>query len=550
MLVVLDNVVDARQVTPLLPASSLCSVIITSRNALSGLAIRQGQRVTLRPLSEASSITLLQNVIGHERTTAESDAVRTLARRCGHLPLALLIAAERVATHPHHSVTELVEELALETQRLDVLAPDDSIAVRTTFSWSYSDLSADSALMFRMLGLHSGPHITVGAAAALIQQPVSRTRRLLDRLTRVHLVDGLGSDRYRMHDLVQVYATERVTAEHRERDRKDAVRRMLDWYLHNAYAANKAISPQRQDPQLDDPDPAIDITRFDFAQAVSWCEGEMSNIVLATQLAVEIGANKLAWQLPVGCFNYLNLRRFNYLHQRKGLSPWVVSHEAGVRGARNGNDKFGEAWALTNLAIAYRELGRLKESHDGFQLALAIREEIGDQVGRAWTLVGIGMLESARNNRLEAVRTLDRAVTAFNAVENSGGESITLAIMGDCYRQLGKFDLALTCLQNSLTLAYNLSDRNTTVSALRALGNTYSDLRSATDALQCYERALVLQRNIGDRWGEAATLHQCFLMLREIGATSRAQESLRMALSIFEEIGDPRSTDLRAQLDS
>lgn len=195
-------------------------------------------------------------------------------------------------------------------------------------------------------------------------------------------------------------------------------------------------------------------------------------------------------------------------------------------------------------------MGRLKESYDGFQLALAIREEIGDQVGRAWTLAGIGMLESYRNNQLVAVGILDRDVTAFNAVEDRSSESITLAIMGDCYRKMGKFDLALTYLQNSLTLSHSLNDRNTTVSALRALGNTYSDLQSAVDALQCYERALNLQRDIGDRWGEAATLHQCFLMLRESGATSRAQETLRMALSIFEELGDPRSIDLRAQLDS
>ncbi|MGH3761595.1 tetratricopeptide repeat protein [Actinophytocola sp.] len=541
VLVVLDNAADSSQLEPLLPASSGCGVVVTSRKRLGGLTVQGDQRITLGPMAEEESTTLLCKVIGKDRAIAEPDAVRALASRCGHLPLALRIAAERVATHPHHSVSLLVEELATEEQRLEALATDDSVAVKTVFSWSYRDLSVDAARMFRMIGLHSGSHIRTGAAAALGDQPMVRARRLLDRLAGVHLIEGLGNDRYRMHDLLRVYAAEQAVAEEPEAERMLALRRMVDWYLRNTYAANHALAPQRQDPVLERSGFAVDVAEFDYDSALRWCEFEMSNIASATRTAVEIGENVAGWKLPAGSFNYL--------HLRKRWTSWVASHEIGVIGARRAGDRYGEAWVLNNLAIAYRELRRTGEAKECFMQARALRIELGDRVGQAWSLTGIGYIGFDQSRFDAAALHFGEALDIFRVVGDRHGEGIALANVGDAYRCLSDYDRAVDALEQALALFRDIEDRYGECYTLVKLGETYSELARQADALDCFQRALETRRELGDRWGVGETLHKRGLVLFDSGQAELATESLREAFSIFDELGDPRAADVRELLE-
>lgn len=540
VLVVLDNAADSQQLQPLMPASSGCGVVVTSRKRITGIEMRGDSRITLGPMAEEESITLLRRVIGADRTAAEPAAVRGLAERCGHLPLALRIAAERVATHPHHSVSLLVEELDTEEQRLDGLSTDDSIAVKTVFSWSYRDLSADAARMFRLIGLHSGSHLSTGAAAALADQPLARARRLLDRLTAVHLLEGMGNDRYRMHDLLRVYAAEQAAEEEPEAERTLALRRMVDWYLHNVYAANHALAPQRHDPVLDKSEFAIDVADFDYDSALEWCEIEMSNIVMATRTAYAVGEYVACWKLPAGSFNYL--------HLRKRWSLWVASHEVGVEGARQAKDSYGESWVLNNLAHAYRELRRLDEAIAAYEKSLAIRTEIGDQVGLAWTLTGLGNAGFDQSRFDIAAEHFERALAMFRGVGDRHGEGIALANLGDAVRSLREFDRAVAVLEQALDLFQDMDDSYGEGYTLVKLGDTYSELKRPAEALNFFERALTIRRELGDRWGEAETLHKQGLALHDSGQPDQARECLRGAVAIFDELGDPRAADLKELL--
>lgn len=537
VMVVLDNAADSQQLEPLMPGSSGCGVVVTSRKRLSGLAMRGDRRITLGPMTEEESITLLRRVIGAERAEAEPDAVRALASRCGHLPLALRIAAERVATHPHHSVDLLVAELATEEQRLDGLSTDDSVAVKTVFSWSYRDLSADAARMFRLVGLHSGSHLSTGAAAALADQPLVHARRLLDRLTAVHLLEGMGNDRYRMHDLLRVYAAEQAAAEEPERERTLALRRMVDWYLHNVYAANHALAPQRHDPVLAPSEFGIDVADFDYDSALEWCEIEMSNIVMATRTAAAVGRHVPCWQLPAGSFNYL--------HLRKRWTLWVAAHEVGVEGARAAADPYGESWVLNNLAIAYRELRRVDEAKATFEQALKIRQDIGDRVGTAWTLTGVGFVGFDQHDFDVAAKHFGHALDIFREVGDRHGEGIALANVGDAYRALHEFDRAIGALEAALDLFQDMADGYGVGYTLVKLGDTYAELKRPAEALRFFERALEIRRELGDRWGEGETLHKQGLALADSGRTDEATASLRAAYGIFEELGDPRAADLK-----
>ncbi|HEX3780597.1 MAG TPA: tetratricopeptide repeat protein [Pseudonocardiaceae bacterium] len=554
VLLVLDNAWDSRQVMPLLPGSARCGIVVTSRTRLAGLEVSNEQRLTLGPLTERESVTLLGKVIGAARVDEEPGAVLGLAGQCGHLPLALRIAAERVATHPHHSVTELVTELADEGERLG-LSTDGSFAIRTAFSWSYRDLDGESARMFRLLGLHRGPHLSTQAAAALAGVPTAQARRSLDRLVGVHLVEGIGGGRFRVHDLLRVYAAERAAAEEPDDERRDAVRRVLDWYLYSTYEANHVLAPQRHDPVLAPSEFELPVMTFvSYDQALSWCEIEMPNLVGATELALESGRDAVAWQLPVGCWNYLFLR--------KRWGPWISAHEAGLIGAQRSGDRFGESWTMNNLAQAHRELRHFDDARGLFDSALLIRREIGDRIGEAWTLAALGLLamdlgdyEGASDRFCEALRirgeiARDHAADAAIFVANQHGEGIALANLGDIYRQLSRFDESLTCLRQALDIFREISDRHGEGYTLVKLGDTYRKQRRTEDAVRAYQEALTTRRAIGDRWGEAETLHNSGLVLLDSGQRETALEFWRQAIEIFRELGDPRAEDLRTQLAS
>ncbi|MGH3932139.1 MAG: ATP-binding protein, partial [Pseudonocardiaceae bacterium] len=190
VLVVLDNVRDAEQARPLLPASSSCLVVITSRNQLTGLVAHEGAHpVTLDVLTHQEARALLTHHLGPDRVSAEPQVITDLIDRCARLPLALAIMAARAATHPGFALRVLAKELADEHTRLDALdTGDPTTSVRGVFSWSYQHLSTPAARMFRLLGLHPGPDITLPAATQLADLPPHQARDALGELARAHLL--------------------------------------------------------------------------------------------------------------------------------------------------------------------------------------------------------------------------------------------------------------------------------------------------------------------------------------------------------------------------
>ncbi|MDQ3885442.1 MAG: hypothetical protein M3308_00120, partial [Actinomycetota bacterium] len=298
--VVLDNARDAEHVRPLLPGSPGCLVVVTSRSRLSALVARDGaHRVNLDALPLAEAIMLLGQIIGPARVAAEPDVAVKLARQCDCLPLALRIAAERVASRPHITLADLTNELDNERDRLDVLTADDeTTAVRTVFFWSYRALLPEAAHVFRLLGVHPGPDISVPAAAALAGITTPRARQLLDVLTGVHLLEETGRDRYRFHDLLRVYAAERAAAEETDHERDITVRRLLEWYLHTAGATAHVFARWRY-VTLDPPEAGCSPLVFtSYRQALEWCEAERANLVAVTRHAAECGQHVIAWKLP------------------------------------------------------------------------------------------------------------------------------------------------------------------------------------------------------------------------------------------------------------
>jgi hypothetical protein len=246
MLVLLDNARNAEQVRPLLPGTAGCLAVVTSRDQLSSLAVREGAQVlALDVLSDYEARQLLERRLGRDRVAAEPEAVEEIISLCARLPLALAVVAARAAAQADFPLHVLMDRLREADRTFDILADSDAASdVRTVFSWSYRALDADAARLFRLLGLHPGPDIAAPAAASLAAIPVTRARQLLTELVQDSLLTEHVPGRYTFHDLLRAYAGELARRGDPAEDFNEAGNRLLDHYLATAHAANLVVYPE------------------------------------------------------------------------------------------------------------------------------------------------------------------------------------------------------------------------------------------------------------------------------------------------------------------
>ena len=311
MLVVLDNAREAEQVRPLLPGSPGCLVLVTSRSQLAGLVAAEGAHtLTLDLLPQAEARELLARRLGRARVGAEPRGAAELIGLCAGLPLALAIAAASASARPGLRLAALAEELRDVQGRLDALETGDpAVSARAIFSWSLSDLPAQAVRMFKLLGLHPGPDITIPAAASLAGIAPPQVRKALRELAGAYLVNEHVPARYAMHDLLRAYAAEQAHAFDSEADRKAAIRRILDHYLHTARAADRLLQPGRSPIALNPPQPGTAPEEFSgHTQAMAWFLAEQQVLLGAAELAHAAGCTTHAWKLPWTLSAFLDFR--------------------------------------------------------------------------------------------------------------------------------------------------------------------------------------------------------------------------------------------------
>jgi tetratricopeptide (TPR) repeat protein len=546
VLIVLDNANAAEQVRPLLPGSATCRVVVTSRSRLSGLIAHDGaSRVTVDLLPPAEAIALLGHVIADHRVAAEPESTVQLASRCAYLPLALRLAAERAAAHPHLTLAELAGELAVVHDRLDLLATaeeDEATALRAVFSWSYQALAPPAARVFRLLGLHAGPDISTWATAALTNTTPAAARRLLETLAGTHLIEETGKDRYRLHDLLRVYAAERATAEETDPDRATAVRRVLTWYLHTGDAADRILNPHRRRIPLEDPEVACSPLEFTtYGQALDWCEAERVNLVAAIRHAAQANEHVIAYKFPLALWGFFNLR--------KHWADSIAAYHIGLSAAQHLHDRKVEAWTFGAVGMAYFHLRQHDEALDHYQRALAICREIGDQWAEAISLAGLSAACFYLGRYEEAFDYSQQALPICQGIDDPWGEAFALIKIGAVYRKLQHFENALDYFRWALTVVRPADDRSGEAVVLHNLGATYRDLERFEDALEYFQQARITYHEISDRWGEARTLLNIGDSLQKLNQVPAAADCWRQALSIFDDLGDSRTAaKVRASL--
>jgi DNA-binding SARP family transcriptional activator len=545
MLVVLDNAGSAAQVRPLLPGTPDCLVIVTSRSTLAGLTVRNDARpVTLHAMPPAEALTLLGKVIGAARVGAEPAAAASVARWCAHLPLALRIAAERMSHSPDVTLADLAGELADEHNRLDLLATDDeATTVRAVFSWSYRTLPPEAARAFRLLGLHAGPDLSAGAAAALTGTRTAEALRLLEALAGVHLLERTGRDRYRLHDLLCLYAAERASDEP-PAERAQAVDRVLTWYLHAAHAADRALGPpQRHYLPLGPPPvscPAISFTGPEQARA--WFEAERANLVAAVHQAARADPpHAAAWKLP----NVL----WWFFYLRKDSDDWIATSRCGLVAAQHMRDRDGESRTWNVLGNAYGDLQRFDDALDCYRRAAEIRAGL-DDLGCGGIILhnlGITCLELERFD--EALGHLHRALEVRRTIGDRYGEGCTLSALGDAHSRLHQFTAATLCLHRALRIRSDQGNKYGQASTLHNLGDTYLAAGRYDRAFAYLNRALELCGELDNPHGTATVLFSLGKGQCLVGQRAKARRSLAEAFTIFSDLEAPQAADVRAHLE-
>jgi len=544
VLVVLDNAANAEQVRPLLPGTAGCLTLVTSRNRLSSLAARDGaQRLTLDVLPPGEAVTLIARIAGHERAAADQAATSKLAQLCGGLPLALRITADRAASHRHLSMSDLVDELMLEHDRLDVLAAEDKTTqVRAVFSWSCRALSPEAARAFRLLGLHPGFDISTPAASALTSTPIPGIRQLLKTLTSGHLLEETSRDRYQFHDLVRVYAAECAQDSEPEPERAAALHRLLTWYLHTADAFFRTFNPDHRRVPLGPPPPGCSPEAFaTHRQAMDWAKSELANLIPVIRCAATLSGDAIAWKLPVMLLPVFSIQR-----RAADLLPEL---DRALFTALAREDRTAETWILHCLAEAYLEADRPVRTAEICQRARAISAENHDSYGQ-WTaryLEGISYVGLERFT--DALDSIQQALIAARQASNPRAEGLSLTWLGAVYQHLGSPEAAVELHQKALAILGRTHSKWQQAYAIQHLASAYRDQGRISDAVANYHHAQAVFREIGDHWAEANILVELGHAQRAGGQADAARQSWQQAVGIFEEFSDIRADQVRTQLE-
>jgi tetratricopeptide (TPR) repeat protein/transcriptional regulator with XRE-family HTH domain len=544
VLIVADNARDEQQVRPLLPASRASLMLVTSRHQLSGLAAADGARlISLDVLTQAEAVQLLTARLG-SRAAAEPEACCEIANLCACLPLALAVAAARAAARPGFSMTDLASELRDVAGRLDALdAGDPAASVRAVFSWSTRQLNDQAARMFRLLGIHPGPDISVPAAASLAGIAQAGARRLLRDLARAHLVYEDVPGRYAFHDLLRSYAAEQARHTDDEPDRDAAIGRVLDYYLHTAAGAALVLMPAKQPVALAPSRPgAAPGQPADYRQAMAWFEDGHQVLLAALALAEESGFDSHAWQLPWAMASFLQTRGH--------WQEWAATQRTALAAATRLGDTAAQAISGRLLALACTELGHHDQARRHFARSLRLYRRLGDRLGEANVQQNLGVLANGQGRYSDALGHAEQALRLYQAIGDRGAAAGALNSVGWCHSLLGDYQQARAYCRQALTLCGEDGHRRLEGLVWDSLGYAEHHLGNLAEAAACFQRALSLDSENGERFHGAHALAHLGDTRHAAGQLAQAREAWQQALAILEELQHPDADQVRARLTS
>ena len=543
-LIVLDNAVDESQVRPLLPGGGGSLVLVTSRRSLAGLEGVNQLPLTGMPPQDA--VQMLRGIVGQGREGKDDGDLDTVAALCGNLPLAMRIAGNRLLSRPGWTAGHLAGRLADEERRLDLLSAGD-LHVGAAFALSYRHLSTRAAELFRRLGLVPGPDFGVAMGAVLTGNGLVATEDALEELVELGLLQAPYLGRYRLHDLVRLYARARLADE--EPGAQEAVRRrMNDWLLDVTVVAGRWFEPEYGEPPAEY-DGLVPLDTRE--EAHEWLEGESANWLAALRSAAADGRHARVVEVA-GAMHWFSDRLVHW-------GVWREVFELSSGAAHAMGDRHAEAVHLNYLAwaLSFCE-GRHQDGADCALRAHDLARELGDLSQQAWALQYAGLALRNVSGTSDRVAAYAReAVALFQAAGEWDGYFQGMGAFGDSLRYLGRPEEAL---RHHLVLLAELRDpagkgtaylRQATMGrTLARIGAGHAACGNWRDAAASLRECLPLVREYGSAADVADRCYELAQALRELGDIPATLAALNDALAGYRSLGDERAETVSKEIAS
>ncbi|MGW1537648.1 tetratricopeptide repeat protein [Streptomyces aureus] len=532
ILVIVDNASTAAQARPLLPTDGTTAALVTSRHTLDGL---EACHYDLAQLDERPSRCLLDRALREARGDRDTrfaddpDATAAIARMCAGLPLALRIAAATLIAAPARPAAALATALTAEHTRLDKLRRPDGAnlnaserAVRAAFDLSYRLLGEDHARLFRLLPLNPGPDVSTEAAAQLASDDLDDVEDLLQQLTEAHLVEpGRTWGRWRLHDLVRLYADEHGQACADADQRAQAILRLFTHYRDTAEAADTHVDTRARERDA----------RFRHRDdALAWLDAERTSLTSVALAAPNLGHPALALALSFALARYLTFRR--------RFDDSVSLARAAAAVAAEQNDPTAEACAWNNLGSAWLEARQFEEAITALTRAAGTFQDLSDRHNEVstWNNLGVALREVRRFE--EAITALTRAAGTSRDLDDKHNEARASNNLGLALQEVRQFEEAIAAHTRAALLYQELGDRHGEASAWNNLGNSLREVHRFEEAITALTRAARLYRELGDQHGEATAWTNLGLALKQVHRFEEAITALTRAADTFQELGE------------
>lgn len=535
VLVVLDNAVDAAQVAPLLPAGGGCAALVTSRAALTTM---DASPVAVDVFDEADSVRMLTLLAGRARVDAEAESAADIARWCGYHPLALRIAGARLAGRPDWSLTRFGERLRDQRRRLDELRAAD-LGVRSCFEVGYAALTSGpgratdaAARAFRLFGVLAVPEVSVGHVAALLDASLDAAEDALDELTEARLIEPVGDGRFRMHDLLRLFAAELAVIHDPPVERAQAVRRALDRYLDLCHQVNDLLQPHLRSGDGHRPSRRdTGVALHSPAEAARWFEAEIPCLIAAAVQAAEGEPAVASFVTDLTPLVRALTTKFGHWREYETIARLAIEV------ARRQGDRSTEAAALTMLGLVEWRTGRLDVARDRLHRALELRRDLGDRAAEGLALHNLGWLSMRNGDLDDALGDITAGLRLLEAHESSR-VGMVMHNLGEVLLRLGRFTEAADCLQRCLAIRRSNGDSFGESITLAALGRAYCLLDRRDEALATLGDAVCRCRETGNREDEwEALLSRSEMWLRR-GDPAAAVADLARVLELTVQAGE------------
>ena len=525
ILLILDDAASHEQVAPLLPGTAGSLVLVTSRRRLA--ALRDATVISLDILPRDEATELLVRLADRSGIGAGDAAAGEITRLCGYLPLAIGMLAAQLRHHPTWTPAQLAAELSQARDRLTLMHAEN-VSVTAAFDLSYQELTPCQQRLFRHLGLVPGASIDVYAAAALDGSSLQAARGCLDELYDQHLLTEPAPGRYQLHDLLREHAHTLAAADD-PADADAAAKRLLDYYLHTAAAANRLTAEQPSAiPSLACP-PAAAPQLSSQKEALAWLETERANLQACAGYAAAHGLAMPAVWLPAQLGDFL--RKHGYLDQALAL------HQAAAEIAQPAGDRAGQATALNNLGYIYRLVGQYSAAISSLTQALSLYRDLGYQTGQVDALNLLGAVHNEIDDLPAAAGAAAEALTGARAAGDKSGEAHALATLATAQQGDIGYRAATEMYSQAQALLREAGDQHGLARTLTVAGITQKWMGDYGQAVSSFTEAAALSRELGDPLYEGLALIRLGNVHRVTGDYQAAAAAVNQGLALVQELG-------------